>query len=144
MRRCKTCQLLCAHSVRRAAMWCRFQNRVEREFPHGSRRRTTRPHARVDKQRLSPYVPQRRMIRGFKHRGLKRLYENGDRRKVRADMVARIENILSVLDAAATPTALDLPGYRLHPLKGDRRNLWAVAVRANWRVVFALPGRGRH
>ncbi len=80
------------------------------------------------------------MIRGFKHRGLKRLYENGDRRKVRADMVARIENILSVLDAAATPTALDLPGYRLHPLKGDRRNLWAVTVRANWRIVFAFRG----
>lgn len=80
------------------------------------------------------------MIRGFKHRGLKQLYEHGDRRRVRADMVARIENILTVLDAAATPRALDLPGYRLHPLKGDRRHLWAVTVRANWRIVFAFRG----
>jgi proteic killer suppression protein len=41
-----------------------------------------------------------------------------------------------VLDAATTPKALDLPGYRLHPLKGDRKGLWAVTVRANWRIVF--------
>jgi proteic killer suppression protein len=53
-------------------------------------------------------------------------------------MVARVENILSVLDAATSPWALDLPGYRLHPLKGDRRGFWAVTVRANWRIIFVF------
>ena len=79
------------------------------------------------------------MIHGFRHRGLKRLYDTGDRRRIRPDMVAKVENILSVLDAAASPRALDLPGYRLHPLKGDRRDSGAVTVAANWRIVFAFP-----
>ena len=42
---------------------------------------------------------------------------------------------LTVLDAAETPQALDLPRYRLHPLKGDMKGLWSVTVRANWRMV---------
>ncbi len=46
------------------------------------------------------------------------------------------ENILTFLDAAATPQALDLPRFRLHPLKGDMRDYWAVTVRANWRIIF--------
>jgi proteic killer suppression protein len=48
----------------------------------------------------------------------------------------KIERILSVLDAAVTPQALDLPGYRLHALKGDRKGYWSVTVRANWRIIF--------
>ena len=76
------------------------------------------------------------MIRSFKHRGLKRLYENGDRSGIGADLIQRIENILAVLDASDTPRSLDLPGYRLHKLKGDRKGFWSVTVRANWRIVF--------
>ncbi len=76
------------------------------------------------------------MIAGFKHRGLKRLYERGDRSGIGADLVDTVETILSVLDAATTPQALNLPRYHLHPLKGDRREFWAVTVRANWRIIF--------
>ncbi len=76
------------------------------------------------------------MIRSFKHRGLKRLYERGDRSGVRPDPLDTVERILSVLDAAVAPQALDLPRYRLHPLKGDLKGLWSVTVRANWRIVF--------
>jgi proteic killer suppression protein len=76
------------------------------------------------------------MIKSFKHRGLKRLYERGDRSLIGADIVATVERILTVLDAATTPRDLDLPGYRLHPLKGDLKGLWAVTVRANWRIIF--------
>lgn len=76
------------------------------------------------------------MIANFKHKGLKRLFELGDARLIRADLVRRVENILSVLDAADQPQALDLPGYRLHSLKGDHRGFWAVTVRANWRIIF--------
>ncbi len=59
------------------------------------------------------------MIKSFKHRALKRLYARGDRSGIRPDLVETVERILTVLDAANTPKALDLPRYRLHPLKGD-------------------------
>ncbi len=76
------------------------------------------------------------MIRSFKHRALRRLYENGDRSGIGADLIRRVENILATLDAADSPQALDLPGYRLHKLKGAYKGYWAVTVRANWRIIF--------
>ncbi len=76
------------------------------------------------------------MILSFKHRGLKRLFERADPSQIGADLIHRVENILSTLDAAEAPQALDLPGYRLHRLKGERRGFWAVTVRANWRIIF--------
>jgi proteic killer suppression protein len=76
------------------------------------------------------------MIRSFKHRGLKRLYERGDRSGIRPDLVDTVQEILTVLDRAVTPQALNLPGYRLHPLKGDLEGFWSVTVRANWRIMF--------
>ena len=80
------------------------------------------------------------MIRSFKHRGLKRLYERDDRSGIRPDFVDTVQEILTVLDEATTGQQLDLPGYRLHPLKGDRKGFWSVTVRANWRVVFRFIG----
>lgn len=80
------------------------------------------------------------MIRSFKHRGLKRLYEHNDRSGVRPDLVETVEEILTVLDEAATPQALNLPGYRLHSLKGDLKGFWSITVRANWRIMFRFEG----
>jgi addiction module HigA family antidote len=80
------------------------------------------------------------VIRGFKHRGLKRLYERGDRAGIRPDLLETVEDILGRLDRAATPQALNLPGYRLHPLKGEMRGYWSVTVRANWRIIFHFDG----
>ena len=76
------------------------------------------------------------MITSFKHRGLKRLYERGDRSGIRPDLLDMVEDILARLDEADTPQALNLPGYRLHPLKGDLKGFWSVTVRANWRIIF--------
>jgi len=80
------------------------------------------------------------LIRSLKHRGLKRLFELGERRGIRPDLVGAVEEVLTVLDAAESPQALDLPGYRLHPLKGHWKGFWAVTVRANWRIVFRFEG----
>ncbi len=80
------------------------------------------------------------MIRSFKHRGLKRLYERGDRSQVRPDHLSRIEDILARLDAAASPEAMRLPGYRLHRLKGDLKDHWSVKVSDNWRIIFRHEG----
>jgi proteic killer suppression protein len=80
------------------------------------------------------------MVRSFKHRGLKRLYERGDRSGIRPDLLETVERILTILDAATAPQALDLPRYRLHSLKGDMKGFWSVTVRANWRIVFRFEG----
>ena len=80
------------------------------------------------------------MIRSFKHRGLKRLYERGDRSGIRPDLLETVERILTVRGSATTPQALDVPRHRLHTLKGDLKGLWAVTVRANWRIVFRFEG----
>ena len=76
------------------------------------------------------------MIRRFRHRGLKRLYDRDDRGGVNAEHVARLERILTLLDVAQRPADIDLPGYRLHPLKGDRKGEWSVSLSGNWRVTF--------
>lgn len=76
------------------------------------------------------------MIQRFRHKGLKRLFENGETKGIRADQLEKIENILFVLSRARKPEDMDLPGFHLHPLKGDRKGLWAVTVRVNWRVTF--------
>ena len=76
------------------------------------------------------------MIRSFRHKGLKGLFEDDARRKLNADHVEKIENILAVLNRASRPSDLDLPGFRLHPLRGRLAGFWAVTVRANWRIIF--------
>ncbi len=76
------------------------------------------------------------MILGFRHKGLRLLYEHGDRRKVTAEQADKIERILARLEQAGEVGDMDLPGFRLHPLKGDLAGLWAVTVSGNWRVVF--------
>jgi toxin HigB-1 len=77
------------------------------------------------------------VIRSFRHRGLKRLWA-GDASRVSDDLRERLENVLSVLDAASISRDVDLPGYRLHPLKGDLKGLWSITVTGNWRVTFRI------
>ena len=78
------------------------------------------------------------MIRSIRHKGLKRLYEDDDPRGVISQHVEKLRDILARLDAASTAADMDLPGLRLHPLKGEFKGFWAVTVRANWRVIFRL------
>jgi toxin HigB-1 len=76
------------------------------------------------------------MWEGFRHRGLKRLYEHNDRSGIGSTMLRRVEEILSILDAAEAISDLDIPGYRLHPLTGPLKGYWSVRVTGNWRLVF--------
>jgi len=76
------------------------------------------------------------VIRSIRHKGLKRLYEDDDSRGVITAHAVKLQDILARLDAATAAADMDLPGFRLHPLKGDFRGFWAVTVRANWRVIF--------
>jgi proteic killer suppression protein len=76
------------------------------------------------------------MIKSFKHRGLKRLFDKGDSSKLPPEMLPRINIILSTLQASREVEGMDLPSFRLHALKGDLKNFYAVTVRANWRIIF--------
>lgn len=76
------------------------------------------------------------MIKSFRHRGLKALYEGGRAVKVSASHVAKLEHILTTLDRSTGPEGMDLPGFRLHPLKGTLKGHYAVSVSGNWRVTF--------
>lgn len=78
------------------------------------------------------------MIRSFRHKGLRQLFEDGDRRRVQAAQVDKIERILAVLDRITEPADMALPGFRLHPLKGELVGAWAVSVSGNWRIVFRM------
>ena len=62
--------------------------------------------------------------------------EDDETKGIRPDHVEKVRNILAVLNRARAPDDMDLPGFRLHPLKGDRKGFWSVTVRANWRVTF--------
>ncbi len=64
------------------------------------------------------------------------MYARGDRSRVRADQAERIALALADLDSASKPSDLDLPGYRLHPLKGNMKGYWSISISANWRVIF--------
>jgi toxin HigB-1 len=76
------------------------------------------------------------MIVSFRHKGLQLLLEKGDRRRVLPIHVAKIERILARLDEAYAVGHMDLPGFRLHPLKGNLAGYWAVTVAGNWRIIF--------
>ncbi len=78
------------------------------------------------------------MIQSFRHKGLKRLHQDDDARGVIAEHADKLRRILARLDAAKVPADMDLPGYRLHELKGELQGFYAVTVRANWRVVFRI------
>ena len=78
------------------------------------------------------------MIRGFQHKGLRRFFEQDDTRGIQSDHQKRINRILSVLDDAKTVQDMGLPGFDLHPLKGDKAGYWAVSVSGNWRIIFTF------
>jgi proteic killer suppression protein len=80
-------------------------------------------------------------IGGFRHKGLKRLYDTGDRRGIRADLAAKVENILHAIEQARHIEQVGLfPGWKLHPLKGRRGGEWSIWVTGNFRLTFRVEG----
>ena len=78
------------------------------------------------------------MIRNFRHNGLRRLWERGDRRRVPSEYADRIGRILDALDEISSPQNVVAMGYRPHRLAGNLAGYWAVSVSPNWRIVFRL------
>lgn len=80
------------------------------------------------------------MIRSFRHRGLERFFVRGVITGVNPQHRRRLRLILARLHAATSPKDMDLPGLRLHELKGPRKGTWAVNVTGNWRLTFRFDG----
>lgn len=81
------------------------------------------------------------MIISFLHKGLERFYRSGKTSGIQSKHVKRLRLILTNLDQAESPDDMDLPGLRLHELKGNRKNIWSVSVSGNWRITFRVKGK---
>lgn len=76
------------------------------------------------------------MIESFRHKGLRRLFETGNASGVQASHAKRLRLQLVALDTAKAIEDMDIPGFRLHPLKGSMKGRWSINVNGNWRITF--------
>ncbi|MFN5723745.1 MAG: type II toxin-antitoxin system RelE/ParE family toxin [Betaproteobacteria bacterium] len=76
------------------------------------------------------------MIKSFRHKGLRRFFETGSTSGVQAAHAKRLRMQLAALETAHSIEDMDIPGFRLHPLKGERRGRWSISVNGNWRITF--------
>lgn len=80
------------------------------------------------------------MIKTFRHKGVERFFLSGTKAGIQAAHASRLARQLQRLDVARRPQDMNIPGWRLHPLKGDLAGHWSVAVSGNWRLTFAFYG----
>jgi toxin HigB-1 len=76
------------------------------------------------------------VIKSFRHKGLEKLYETGSTAKVQANHANRLRMQLAALDTAQSIEDMDIPGFRLHLLKGKAKGRWSIWVNGNWRITF--------
>jgi toxin HigB-1 len=80
------------------------------------------------------------VIKRFRHKGLEALFRTGSTKGVDPQLAAKLRRVLSRLNDGPLPEAMALPGFRLHPLKGDRKGQWSVSVSGNYRLTFEIEG----
>ena len=78
------------------------------------------------------------MIKSFKHKGLEQFFTMDSKKLLDARDIPKITRILDRLDAATEVKDMDIPGWDLHALKGNRKGIWSVSVRKNWKITFYL------
>ena len=76
------------------------------------------------------------MIQSFRHKGLGKFFESGGAAGVQPHHAKRLRVMLAALDTAQSIDDMDIPGFRLHPLKGEKRSRWSMWVNGNWRMTF--------
>ena len=84
------------------------------------------------------------VIESFKHKGLRKYYETGSRAGIQVKHAGRLRLQLAALDTARAVKDMDVPGYRLHPLKGRAKNRWSIWVSGNWRLTFEFKEGNAH
>jgi len=81
------------------------------------------------------------VIRKLKHKGLKRFFEDGDAKGLPAEHINKIQAVLVVLDTVSDVSYINIPGGRLHQLKGERKGYWSLTISRNWRITFQFDGK---
>jgi toxin HigB-1 len=81
------------------------------------------------------------MIRSFRNKGLKELYETGKSAKINQQHKEIIRDLLFQLDNAVCPEDMNTPGNNFHQLKGELKYFYSVAIRANWKMIFKFEGK---
>jgi len=76
------------------------------------------------------------MIQSFRHKGLRKFFESGIAAGIQPHHGKRLRMLLVALDTAQSVEDINVPGFRLHPLKGAERGRWSVWVNGNWRLTF--------
>ena len=84
------------------------------------------------------------MIKSFRHKGLRKFFESGSAAGIQPQHAKRLRMLLAALDTSRTVGDMDVPGFRLHPLKGVERGRWAVWVNGNWRLTFEFEDGDAH
>ncbi|QPK62874.1 type II toxin-antitoxin system RelE/ParE family toxin [Methylomonas sp. LL1] len=80
------------------------------------------------------------MIKSFRHKGIQQFIETGSKSGINAEHAPKLSRQLLLLNAAKSPQEMDVAGWKLHPLKGDLIEHWAVKVSGNWRLTFMFEG----
>ncbi len=76
------------------------------------------------------------MIQSFRHKGLRRFFESGGTAGVQPHHAKRLRMLLAALDTSQSIEDMNVPGFRLHPLKGPERGRWSVWVNGSWRLTY--------
>ena len=84
------------------------------------------------------------MIKSFRHKGLRRFFEEGRVAGIQPAHAKRLRMLLAALDTATQIDDMDLPGFSLHPLRGERKGEWSITVSGNWRVTFEFHDGNAH
>jgi proteic killer suppression protein len=85
-----------------------------------------------------------RVIKSFRHKGIRRFYNTGSKSRIQANHVGRLRLQLAALGTAHSIDDMDVPGYRLHPLKGKMKGRWSIWVSGNWRLTFEFVDGNAH
>ena len=110
-------------------------NQHHSKVPHG---RVPETKSAITEDNLKVYIIT--VIKSFKHKGLKKLFEEDIRSGVQSEQAEKLLDILDRLNAASDVQDMRYPGSRLHQLKGRRKGEWTVSVSGNWRVTFNFEG----
>ena len=81
------------------------------------------------------------MIKSFKHKGLEAFFHRGSKAGIQAHHAEKLRIMLTALDFAKKPSDMNAPGWRFHPLSGNRKEFYSVTVNGNWRLIFRFTGR---
>ena len=76
------------------------------------------------------------MVKSFRHKGLRQFFESGSLAGIQPHHARRLRMQLAALDTGQSIQDIDIPGFRLHPLKGGDRGRWSIWVNGNWRLTF--------